>query len=143
MNIRAFEEEDRSKLREVYLLGRKHLFSGKSPATFELEDFDQSVGDEELWVAECDDDAVGFISIWAEDNFIHNLFVHPEYMGKGVGSALLEKGLARIGRPATLKCLVKNREAVNFYASRGWRIHAQDAGSQGEYYVFRIGAKTS
>lgn len=131
---------DRSNLRDVYLLGRRHLFKWKSPAEFDPEDFDKSIGDEELWVAECDDEVVGFISFWAEDNFIHNLFVHPEYMGKGIGSALLEKGLTRIGRPASLKCLVRNREAINFYTSRGWWIDSRDTGSQGDYYVLLIGA---
>jgi len=114
------------------------LFKWKPATAFALEDFDESTRSEEIWVAECNNEAVGFISMWIEDNFVHNLFVHPDFTGKGIGSALLRRALARIGRPATLKCLVVNADAIDFYTSQGWCVESKGRGSGGDYFVFRI-----
>lgn len=139
MIIRAFREEDRAGLREVYRLGQRRLLGWAPSISVGAGDFDASVVGEMLWVAECNHKAVGFVSIWAEDNFIHNLFVHPHHFGRGIGTALLDRALTHVGRPATLKCLVRNRDAIRFYTSRGWQVHSRDKGSRGPYYVLRTG----
>lgn len=67
---------------------------------------------------------------------MHHLFVHPAHAGKGIGKALLEAGLRRIGRPATLKCLSMNLRAVKFYADNGWSIQETATGPDGPYHLF-------
>ncbi len=66
------------------------------------------VQDEQLWVAECGDVLAGFASVWVIDNFLHNLFVDPQWQGKGVGSLLLEQVQRSFKHSGTLKCLSRN-----------------------------------
>ena len=56
---------------------------------FCLADFDIDVEGEQIWVALCKGKPVGFISIWEPENFIHHLYISPEYTRKGIGARLL------------------------------------------------------
>jgi len=61
-----------------------------------------------------------------KDNFVEQLFTHPDFMGVGVGSALLEhaenqareKGHDRL----TLNCFADNEKALAFYKAKGFTI---------------------
>ncbi len=77
---------------------------------------------------------MGFVSVWMPKHFIHNLFVAPETVGKGYGSALLRHCLAHIGRPARLKCSKENHAAFHFYLSHRWRIVGEGSGAEGPYH---------
>ena len=105
---------------------------------FNITDFDRDTDGECIWVATVDNHPVGFISVWVQDSFIHNLFVHPSRLGIGTGSALLNASLKKIGRPASLKCLDKNISAKDFYLSRGWKIISQGKGPDGEYDLMQF-----
>ncbi len=101
MNIRKFTESDRCTLQEVYLESRKRYFTWLDTSTFLLNDFDRDTEDEIIWVATDTNRPIGFISVWRPDNFIHNLFIAPDFIGRGFGTELLKKCLSRIGKPAT------------------------------------------
>ena len=133
-SIRPSRHDDHDALGEIYRLGQIEIL-GEGVGSV---GFEESVKGETVWVAARDGCPLGFISLWAADEFIHNLFVHPRERGKGVGSALLRKVLETSDRPVTLKCLVANSQAVRFYLARGWRIEATDTGSQGDCYVMRF-----
>jgi GNAT superfamily N-acetyltransferase len=106
-----------------------------------LEDFDSSTQDEEIWVAEEGGLLVGFVSIFREDNFIHNLYVEPKQPPRGIGSALLKTAEATFTDMGTLKCLVQNERALAFYLKNGWHIiSAGDAGKDA-YYLMGSGTK--
>lgn len=105
---------------------------------FNLNDFDRDTDGECIWVATVNNFPVGFISVWLADNFIHNLFVHPSNVGQGIGSALLSESLKKIGRPASLKCLLKNMSARDFYLSQGWKIVSHGEGPDGEYQLMQF-----
>ncbi|GHY46459.1 acetyltransferase [Vibrio cholerae] len=66
----------------------------------------------------------GFISIWEPDNFIHHLYVATEYQGQGVGSMLLNGAKMKYDN-LSLKCMVQNQKALNFYLSQGFEIVSQ------------------
>jgi GNAT superfamily N-acetyltransferase len=42
-----------------------------------------------IWVAAQNGHRLGFASVWTNDNFLHNLFVDPQYQSMGVGHELL------------------------------------------------------
>ena len=41
-----------------------------------------------MLVADTDGQVVGFVSIWQPEDFIHNLFVSPEWQNHGIGTAV-------------------------------------------------------
>ena len=138
IQTRFFFEKDRSILQKIYLESRKNAFHWMDDSLFNRNDFDRDTDGECIWVATVDNHPVGFISVWIADNFIHNLFVRPSSIGKGIGSALLSACLKKIGRPASLKCLDKNISARNFYLSKGWKIVSYDDGPDGKYYLMHL-----
>ena len=142
MDTRLFVESDRFALREIYLESRMHAFDWIGGALFSADDFDRDTEGEIIWVATCDARPVGFISVWEPANFIHNLFVHPNFVGKGAGSALLNECLNHIGRPAVLKCGAQNTKARDFYLSKGWKIVSDGDGPDGEYLLMHFDDET-
>jgi ribosomal protein S18 acetylase RimI-like enzyme len=89
-------------------------------ASLRLDDFDRETAGELVLVAHNQHRAIGFISVWTPDNFIHHLHVDPAFQRQGVGSELLG---ALPGWPATrfrLKCLAENEPALAFYAANGF-----------------------
>ena len=105
---------------------------------FKLNDFNDDTEGELIWVATQKDIPVGFVSVLESSNFIHNIFVHPLSVRQGIGSVLLNVCLRKIGRPAQLKCLVKNNNATNFYMSKGWKIISVADGPEGKYQLMQL-----
>jgi len=104
-------------------------------SAWQLEDFDAATLDEGIWVAEQDGHRLGFASVSTNDNFLHNLFVDPNYQSLGVGHVLLEHVQKTFTSTGSLKCLVKNERAVAFYQRHGWHIEATGDSPDGEYYL--------
>jgi len=137
LKIREFDEIDRMVLQEIYQASRQHAFHWLTPSSFQLADFDKDTEGEKILVAEDDGYLAGFISIWMPDNFIHHLFVYPDFMGKGIGKALLNSCIAMLDGPASLKCLTRNGKALNFYKTQGWIIEEESSDDAGGYYLMR------
>lgn len=111
---------DEKILEHIFLVTRKKTFTSKLPETFKLSDYAESVAGEEIWVAELAGTVVGFVSMWVPDNFIHNLFVHPDWHRLGIGSELLKKAETRLQYPMELKVKLENLKACKFYQKHGW-----------------------
>ena len=94
-------------------------------------------GNGNFWVAECDGLPVGFAAVWTADNFLHHLFVDPDWQGKHIGSALLAQVERTFTASGTLKCLMENKNALRFYQRHGWTIEAQGASPEGRYWLMR------
>lgn len=62
------------------------------PEEITLNDFDRDTIEEQIIVAVENDHVLGFTSLYVPNRFIHNLFVHPDAAGKGVGDQLLKRG---------------------------------------------------
>lgn len=105
---------------------------------FALQDFDDQTKDENIWVAETETLIIGFVSVWTPDNFVHHLFVHPDYIRKGIGKSLLNFCVSGIPKPLTLKCLENNVNALVFYASQGWKIKAKASDSFENYFLLEF-----
>lgn len=133
--VREFIEADREPLRKLFVESRDAAFSWVAAGTHKLEDFDASTAGERILVAEYASHPVGFASVWQADSFLHNLFVHPQYQGLGVGRMLLLGCDKYFSSVPTLKCLKANDRAMRFYESEGWRVRSEADGPEGPYVL--------
>lgn len=128
--IREMVEKDRISLREIYYRSRKVTFDWQDSTTFKLEDFDKDTEDEVILVAEDEGVVCGFISLYIPDNFVHCLFISPDFKSRGIGKKLLATAKQRLALPMRLKCLSRNEQALAFYKKAGWQqvdeIQAED-----------------
>ena len=75
----------------------------------------------EVWVAEAGGRAAGFMGMHGD--MVEMLFIAPESMGTGLGTALLEKAQSlREGRALRVDVNEQNPAALAFYLSRGFRV---------------------
>lgn len=75
-------------------------------------------------VAEVDGVPAGALLL--KENYVDHLWVRPEFMGRGVGSALLDHAVDRAARAGferlTLDCLALNEKALAFYRAKGFTV---------------------
>ena len=122
LEIRPATSDDGPHLSQLFLLVRRQTFPWCSPDSFRLDDFYLETEGETVFVAQEDGClALGFVSVWTPDSFVHHLFVAPGQQGRGTGSALLDSLESWLPRPYRLKCLVANSAAFSFYLNRGWK----------------------
>jgi GNAT superfamily N-acetyltransferase len=121
MDLRLAEPRDLDACGDIYLAAGRIAFPWLPPEELRIDDFQASLREEELWVAELAGEVSGFVSIYLPERFIHSLYVDPARQGRGVGSALLTLALRRCGGHAELKCQEGNRAACRFYGEQGWR----------------------
>ena len=131
------KSEDIPALRRIYLQTRAEKFLWLNQTDLTIDDFEKDTKGERIWVAEQNRQIVGFVSVWERDNFIHHLFVLPAFSGKRIGSSLLAACLESIGRPARLKCVSANTEALDFYRAKGWLTVSRGTSSDGEYALLQ------
>jgi ribosomal protein S18 acetylase RimI-like enzyme len=135
--VREAREEDTEVLEKLFQLTRQITFKSLPPEKFNIEDYKKSVEGEEVWLSEVDGNITGFISLWIQDNFIHNFFVHPDWQGRGIGQQLLDKAEERLTRPMGLKVTLDNIKARQFYQNRGWKIISTHEDEQESYILMR------
>ncbi len=138
-NILVLEatQSNYEELREIFFTVRKNTFHWIKPETLKLSDFDESTKDELILIALIENEIVGFISIWVPEKFIHNLFVLEGFQGRGVGTALVNEAIERVGLPLALKCVKSNTKAFNYYVSHNWKVEKEDMCSEGLYYLMK------
>ena len=124
-------------LRRLFLDSRRATFHWQADQ-FKLSDFDTDTEGEMLLVALFGQEPVGFVSWWPPQNFIHHLFVDPQWLRRGVGRGLLNASLKQIPRPVRLKCQLRNENARAFYMSQGWEVEKQEENANGAYYVMAL-----
>jgi ribosomal protein S18 acetylase RimI-like enzyme len=120
-SIRRAEEADVPALLGVFNTARAEAgcFAGGNAT---LEGFAALVEGEEIHVAVSDGSVAGFVSVWRPDQFVHHLYVLPQYQGHGAGHALLRQCEEVYGLPLSLKCATGNARAQHFYRSHGWTL---------------------
>lgn len=108
-------------------MGELHILAMRTltflPQLHSVEEAQGWMADEVLpthtaWVAEQDGAVAGYIAI--KDDWVQQLYVHPDRHGQGVGPALLDHVMA-LGPPRQLWTFQQNKKARGFYESRGFR----------------------
>lgn len=139
IRIRPFLPPDQEALDRLFCLVHRLTFSGRPPEMFQPGDFQKSVAEDQVWVAEQDGVPVGFVSVFLADNFIHNLFVHPDAQGQGVGRQLLQTAESHLTLPMTLKVALDNQTAGAFYAKQGWSPVSIHEDAEEPFILYRKG----
>ncbi|MEZ8696608.1 GNAT family N-acetyltransferase [Vibrio lentus] len=121
MEIKKYHRDYLAALRQLYLDSRSATFTWQDTTVFELSDFERDTDGEQIWVAVEGSEVLGFISIWEPDAFIHHLFVSPHKLRNGAGARLLNLSKQHYST-LSLKCLVANENATDFYHSNGFVI---------------------
>lgn len=119
------------------MLCRIQTFYWMDSSLFKLNDFDTHTRDEDVWVAEYDDQIAGFMAVWPPDAFVHHLYIDAPYRGKGIGKALLALAAQTSQAPLSLKCLIKNEAAFQFYRALNWEVKEIGTDSLGDYYLMQ------
>lgn len=86
----------------------------------------------ETWVTEIDGNVVGFIALMG--NEIAALFLNPDYHGRGLGKAMVDKAVAEKG-PLTVDVFEENVIGRRFYETYGFQ-------KIGDYVFERTGSVT-
>ncbi|MBM0066846.1 GNAT family N-acetyltransferase [Alkalicoccobacillus gibsonii] len=133
MNVRVASKLDYPALRLIYLESRRNSFHWVDKEEMTLEDFDKHTVGEYIILAEENSRILGFVSLYLPDNFIHLLFVHPNFSGKGVGAQLINASIEKMNKPLRLKCVTENQKALDFYENNGWKKVVEE-GNPGEKY---------
>ena len=137
LSVREFSESDRDALRDLFVLVHRQAAYLASPGTIGPGDFDRTIEGERVLVAVHADVPIGFASIWEADSFLHNLFVHPRFQGRGVGKALLAACEKYFSGVPSLKCIKANTGARSFYESQGWTVRFEAEGPDGTYLLMQ------
>ena len=140
ITVRPFEQEDELGCSRIMANAMSQAFYWTKVGGVDINYFRTITAEENLIVAELAGQIVGFASIYVPDNFLHHLYVEPEFQGKGAGTALLQEMHSIIGSDVALKCLVQNKTARGFYVANGW-VEDSDIGGRdelGEWLWLRI-----
>jgi ribosomal protein S18 acetylase RimI-like enzyme len=131
---------EQDALAAIYLSVRRATFVWVDPGRFHIEDLAAHTQGERLFVCEDENGSIaGFMSVWDQDDFIHMLYILPDYQGRGAGKALLAALPDWPKRRYRLKCLVRNTRAIAFYRSLGFEIVGDGASPEGDYKDMRLG----
>ncbi len=136
MIIRKQMHEDIDKLELLFQLVRVKTFFTRPKNDFQIGDYQKSTEGENVWVAEENGMIVGFVSIYPANNFVHNLFIHPNYQGKSIGSQLLQIAELNLNTPMTLKIAIDNLTVCRFYEKHGWHQISVHDDTQEPYVLY-------
>jgi len=82
-----------------------------------------------VWVVEVDQRVAGFAA--REGEWIHHLYVLPEFQAMGIGSQLLAQAKCESQRGLRLYTFQENRRARAFYEARGFtNVEFNEAGGE-------------
>lgn len=136
MRIEEAKPEDWTALERIYREARLAAFAWVPRERIEAGSLARDAEGESVYVARAEDGApLGFVSVWAPDNFVHHLYVDPARRRGGAGAALLEFVASRHPGALRLKCSVRNLAAREFYRRRGWREIGGGTSEDGDYLL--------
>jgi ribosomal protein S18 acetylase RimI-like enzyme len=142
VSFAKFQESDRAALASLYERVMRDTFYWFDEDRLAAADFNLDTENEFVVVARAGAQIAGFASIWLPDNFIHHLYVDNAFQGMGIGKALLANVVRRLQGNATLKCLVLNTRAVDFYYKNGWKKVSTGDSEDGEFILFAHSSST-
>ena len=136
MLIRRATPSDAKAVAEVYVRARHHAVPDIPP----LQGPDDEVrkwlagvvlGGGEVWLAEAENEEVVGVML-LQGNWVEQLYVEPSWIGRGVGTELLE--VAKRCRPGGLQLWTfqSNRRAHRFYERHGFVAEERTDGSSNQ-----------
>ncbi len=140
IKIRKANSDDTSQLEKLFLEVRQATFTWENSNKFKLEDYRKSTEGETIFLAEDNQQIIGFISVWEHDSpaFLHHLFISKPHQRQGIGRLLIQSLFSYIPLPYRLKCIVKNENALAFYLKNGWSIAGKGISEDGDYLLLEL-----
>jgi ribosomal protein S18 acetylase RimI-like enzyme len=128
------------------------------PTPEEVEGWAEGLGDDDsaVFVAVVDGTVRGFVDVrWGAENTksfvgpgeadLKAIYVHPDWWGQGVGTALLDRGLDALPdrvETVRLEAFADNDVGAGFYEARGFeRVETDETEIAGETYPVAIYAR--
>ena len=134
--IRPAVDADFDTCAAIFRASRAAAFPEEPAETRDAAAFQASTAEEEVSVALLFGDMIALISVYWPENFIHSLYVHPDFQGRGAGRALLAYIQARADF-LELKVGTGNEAALGFYRHLGWREIGAGEGERGPWLRLR------
>jgi ribosomal protein S18 acetylase RimI-like enzyme len=136
--FRAAVLSDADAICNVYLVSRKH-FLPYAPLAHTDEDVRDWIANHLLYnadvsVALVDGEIVGMMAVTHDEGvgWIEQLYVHPGFVGQGVGSQFIDRAKTKLGSPIRLYTFQTNEGARRFYERHGFKAIEYSDGSQNE-----------
>lgn len=149
ITVRQAKVEDAAGIAEVHVLTWQCAYKGQIPDTYldslsiekRTETWREQIKSSEdgvyPLVAETDGKVIGWCTVGVsrdEDadkstGEVYGIYVHPNFIGKGAGSKLMEYGLNLLRedgyKRATLWVLTSNDKTRKWYEDKGWKIEGK------------------
>lgn len=136
--LRSALPGDAQSVADVYLRSRRELvaFAPLAHAEDEVRAWirERLIPVGEVTVSVVADRVVGMLAVSRDEQFswIDQLYVDPEWVGRGIGSALLEHARVVLVPPIRLFTFEENLRSRRFYERRGFRAVAFGDGNSNE-----------
>jgi GNAT superfamily N-acetyltransferase len=138
LTLRPAAPADAAALAELYLASRKR-FLPYAPLAHTDDDVrawmrERLIPSGGVLVALVDGVPAGLLAVSRDEHcgWIEQLYLHPDFVGRGIGTRLLAHALATLGPPVRLYTFQANAGARRFYERHGFRAIAFGDGSGNE-----------
>ncbi|HEX8735160.1 MAG TPA: GNAT family N-acetyltransferase [Pyrinomonadaceae bacterium] len=123
--ISEFEERDFQPLAEFFREALAATYPFLDEKFLQLPRFENILREHTLpqakvSLAKINGEIIGFAAIGR--NFIDQLYVHPDYQGKGLGSFWIEQAKTKYSDFLELYTFAANAKAIAFYKKHGFKI---------------------
>jgi ribosomal protein S18 acetylase RimI-like enzyme len=129
---------DAEAIANVYITCRKELLAF-APLTHSDENIkrwihEALIPNEMVIVAEENQVIIGMMSFTNTQDMgrINQLYVHPSFVGRGIGTLMIKLAKSMLGSPIQLYTFQQNTGAIRFYERNGFRAIAFSDGSDNE-----------
>jgi GNAT superfamily N-acetyltransferase len=137
LDLRPTIANDAEAISEVFLRSRKELVAC-APLVHPDDDVRRWIRQRLIpaggvTVAVVDEQVIGFVASSSKDgSWIDHLYLHPVWVGRGIGTRLLEHARRELSPPIRLYTFQCNESARRFYERRGFQAIAFGDGSGNE-----------
>ena len=128
ITFRRATHADADEVAEVFLTSHK-AFLPYAPFAHTDDEVRHYIGDiliphTQVTVPVLDGRIVGLMALKREDGlgWVEQLYIHPDAVGQGLGSQLIEQAKSSLGPPIRLWTFQQNSGARRFYQRHGFRI---------------------
>jgi GNAT superfamily N-acetyltransferase len=138
MTIRAARTEDADRIADVLIRSRKAFlpYAKSTHSDDETHSWVAShlLATDNVLVAVEDESIVGVIATHGSEtsSWISQMYLSPEWVGRGIGTLLIERALIGLARPVRLHTFQANVRARRFYERIGFVLIQLSDGSENE-----------
>ena len=136
--LRSAKIEDAADVVRVLRASRLRFLPYAPPVHSEAEDLNWArhslIPSGGVTFATVDDNVIGVLAVSRADSadWIDQMYIQPEYCGRGVGSQLMRAALSSLSRPIRLYTFQQNGRARRFYERFGFSAIEWGDGSRNE-----------